>query len=58
VHPSAEGYAAMADAALPAARAVLGLTAPSAIQTEPLPPPTSPAPAGAPAAAAVPPKTP
>lgn len=58
VHPTAEGYAAMADAALPAARAVLGLTAPSAIQAEPLPPPSAPAPAGAPAAAAMPPKTP
>jgi len=64
VHPTAEGYAAMADAALPAARAVLGLTAPSAIQAEPLPPPSAlapapqAAPAAAPAAAAVPPKTP
>src|SRR5690242_15509366 len=60
VHPTAEGYAAMADAALPAARAVLGLTAPSAIQAEPLPPPSAlaPAPQAAPAAAAVPPKTP
>jgi hypothetical protein len=39
VHPSAEGYAAMADAALPAVRGVLGLKAPPAIQAEPLPPP-------------------
>jgi hypothetical protein len=38
VHPSAEGHAAMADAALPAAREVLGLPAPSAgVRTEPLP---------------------
>jgi hypothetical protein len=60
VHPTAEGYAAMSDAALPAARAVLGLTAPSAIQALPLPPPSAAVPAagGAPAAAAVPPKTP
>jgi hypothetical protein len=54
VHPTAEGYAAMADAALPAARAVLGLTAPSAIEAQPLPPPG----AAAPAASALPPKTP
>ena len=38
VHPTAEGYAAMADAALPAARAVLDLTAPPAVTAEPLPP--------------------
>jgi hypothetical protein len=43
VHPTAEGYAAMADAALPAARGVLGLSAPPAIQAEPLPPPAPPA---------------
>jgi hypothetical protein len=43
VHPTAEGYAAMADAALPAARAVLGLAAPPAVQAEPLPPPAAPA---------------
>ncbi len=48
VHPTAEGYAAMADAALPAARGVLGLTAPPAIQAEPLPPPAPPAAAAAP----------
>jgi hypothetical protein len=60
VHPTAEGYAAMADAALPAARAVLGLSAPSTIQAQPLPPlsASAPAPSAAPAAAAVPPKTP
>jgi hypothetical protein len=60
VHPTAEGYAAMTDAALPAARAVLGLTPPPAIQAEPLPPPSAsaPAPAATPAASAVPPKTP
>lgn len=60
VHPTAEGYAAMADAALPAARSVLGLRPPSAIQAQPLPPPNAlaPAPASAPAASAMPPKTP
>jgi hypothetical protein len=56
VHPTAEGYAAMADAALPAARAVLGLVPPPAIQAQPLPPPSVSAPE--PAAAAAPPKTP
>jgi hypothetical protein len=60
VHPTAEGYAAMADAALPAARAVLGLTPPPAIEAQPLPPPSlsPPAPAAEPAASAMPPKTP
>jgi len=58
VHPTAEGYAAMADAALPAARAVLGLPAPSAIRAEPLPPPSALVPVPAPADAAMPPKTP
>jgi hypothetical protein len=29
MHPTAEGHAAMADAALPAARRLLGLTAPA-----------------------------
>ena len=38
-HPSAEGHAAMADAALPAARDVLRLKAPPEVTTEPLPPP-------------------
>ena len=42
VHPTAEGYAAMADAALPAVRGLLGLSAPPAIQSEPLPPPSAP----------------
>ncbi|HUD85953.1 MAG TPA: hypothetical protein VMR17_05840 [Xanthobacteraceae bacterium] len=47
VHPTAEGYAAMADAALPAARDVLGIPAPPAVSSEPLPPPNTPAPAAA-----------
>jgi hypothetical protein len=55
VHPTAEGYAAMADAALPAVRSVLGVTGPSAIQSQPLPPPSVTVP---PAASALPPKTP
>jgi hypothetical protein len=38
VHPTAEGYAAMADAALPAARVVLGLPQPPAVSAETLPP--------------------
>jgi lysophospholipase L1-like esterase len=38
IHPSAEGHAAMADAALPAMRQVLGLSAPAPIEAEPLPP--------------------
>ena len=38
-HPSAEGHAAMADAALPAASEVLGLKAPPKVIAEPLPPP-------------------
>jgi lysophospholipase L1-like esterase len=37
-HPSAEGHAVMADAALPAARAVLGLDAPPEVTAQPLPP--------------------
>jgi hypothetical protein len=38
VHPTAEGHAAMADAALPAAREALGLPAPAAlVRSEPLP---------------------
>ena len=57
VHPSAEGYAAMADAALPAARQVLGLQAPPAIHAEPLPPPV-PAPVAVPGSAAAPPRAP
>jgi hypothetical protein len=40
IHPTAEGHAAMADAALPAARAVLRLQQPdTSIVTEPLPAP-------------------
>jgi hypothetical protein len=40
VHPTAEGHAAMADAALPAAREVLGVPAPLApVRSEPLPAP-------------------
>lgn len=41
IHPSAQGHAAMADAALPAAEAVLGLSAAdlSTIDSAPLPPP-------------------
>ena len=38
-HPSAEGHAAMADAALPAVREALGLKAPPEIIAQPLPPP-------------------
>lgn len=53
VHPTAEGYAAMADAALPAVREVLGLPAPPAIAAEPLPPPTVAAPAPVPASGPV-----
>jgi lysophospholipase L1-like esterase len=44
VHPTAEGYAAMADAAIVAARAVIGLPEPSAVQSEALPPPGAAAP--------------
>jgi lysophospholipase L1-like esterase len=44
VHPTAEGHAAMADAALPAAREALGLPAPNPpVQAEPLPALPSPA---------------
>lgn len=38
IHPTAEGHAAMADAALPSIRAALELQAPPAIRAEPLPP--------------------
>ncbi|MBI4274511.1 MAG: hypothetical protein HY659_07405 [Rhizobiales bacterium] len=38
IHPTAEGHAAMADAALPAVRDVLGLRAPPQIRAEPLAP--------------------
>jgi hypothetical protein len=54
VHPTAEGYAAMADAALPAARDVLGIPAPPAVSSEPLPPPNAPAAAVTPATPAPP----
>jgi hypothetical protein len=40
-HPSAEGHAVMADAALPAAREVLGLKAPPEVVAEPLPAPSA-----------------
>ena len=36
-HPSAEGHAVMADAALPAAREALGLKAPPEVIAQPLP---------------------
>jgi lysophospholipase L1-like esterase len=42
VHPTAEGHAAMADAALPALREVLRLQPPdTSVRTEPLPPPVN-----------------
>jgi len=47
VHPTAQGQAAMADAALPAVRALLGLGGTEKIQVEPLPPPASPEPSAA-----------
>ncbi len=37
IHPTAEGHAAMADAAMPFARDVLGLPAPAAVTVAPLP---------------------
>ena len=40
-HPSAEGHAAMADAALPAVREALGLRAPPEVIAQPLPPPNA-----------------
>ena len=56
IHPTAEGYAAMADAAMPAARVVLGVPQQPAVSVDTLPPPgqspgLSPgaSPAGAPA---------
>jgi hypothetical protein len=39
IHPTAEGHAAMADAALPAMRALLRLTQQPEVTAEPLPPP-------------------
>lgn len=53
VHPTAEGYAAMADAALPAVRGVLGVPEPPAVSAQPLPP-LNPAPAPGPAVAPTP----
>jgi hypothetical protein len=47
LHPTAEGLAAMADAALPVARQMLDLPTPAAIRAEPLPPPPT-QPAGTP----------
>jgi hypothetical protein len=41
VHPTAEGHAAMADAALPAMRDVLGIGGlPPPVRSDPLPTPT------------------
>ncbi len=45
IHPTAEGHAAMADAALPAMREVLGIGGPEPevrAETLPLPPPADP----------------
>jgi nicotinic acid mononucleotide adenylyltransferase len=47
-HPSAEGHAVMADAALPAAREALGLRAPPEVIAQPLPPPGQVTPQAAP----------
>jgi len=41
IHPTAEGHAAMADAALPAARALLDLDAPPEVTAAPLAPPSN-----------------
>lgn len=48
IHPTAEGHAAMADAAMPAVRSLLHLTAPQQVFTEPLPPPGAALPAAPP----------
>ena len=49
VHPTAEGHAAMADAALPAVRSVLRFTAPPEVVAQPLQPlPAANAPGAAP----------
>jgi len=45
IHPTAEGHAAMADAALPAIRGVLGLPPAPGVVSRPLPPPAAPGPA-------------
>lgn len=60
IHPTAEGYAAMADAAMPAARVVLGVPQPPAVSVDTLPPPALPqgTPAGAPANQPSPPQAP
>ncbi|HEY5066706.1 MAG TPA: SGNH/GDSL hydrolase family protein [Xanthobacteraceae bacterium] len=42
IHPTAEGYAAMADAAMPAVRVVLGVPQPPAVSVGTLPPPPGP----------------
>jgi hypothetical protein len=42
IHPTAEGHAAMAEAALPAVRKVLGLPQPAAVTAAPLPSPETP----------------
>lgn len=59
IHPTAEGYAAMADATMPAARVVLNLPQPPSVSAEPLPPLTPGAPPadtpGTPPAAPAPP---
>jgi hypothetical protein len=46
IHPTAEGHAAMADAALPAARGLLGLPAVASVLAEPLPDPAAAQPQG------------
>jgi len=43
IHPTAEGHAAMADAAMPALRAILGLETPAQVRVEPLAPIQAPA---------------
>lgn len=48
IHPTAEGHAAMADAALPMARAVLDLPTPPDVTAAPLAPPTAVPPAAVP----------
>ncbi|HTK12670.1 MAG TPA: hypothetical protein VL402_02615 [Xanthobacteraceae bacterium] len=45
IHPTAEGHAAMADAALPAMRAVLDIAQPPEVDAQPLPPINASAPA-------------
>lgn len=45
IHPSAEGHAAMADAAMPAVRSLLRLNTPQEVFAEPLPPPATQMPA-------------